>query len=772
MPTIQQLRAVNARPSDSAPSSNGAENKETANPRFTQYVSSDGKRFIPYKSVTTYEKLPAGCYRLSFNGQTGEYYANLMQIDSDELLDLPVKVMHDVLLDIKRFWKRKDKFKAYKMVHKRGILLHGPAGGGKCLSINTLILMADGTVKKVQNVEVGDQVMGPDSNPRNVLSLAHGREQMYDIIPVKGKTYGVNESHILSLKMSCAASGYKKGEIVNISVKDYLATSNNFKHYAKGYRVGVEFPEQAVELNPYFLGLWLGDGNSNLPAITTMDDEIKEFIKEFATAENLSTRTHNKIGNKASSLVLTQGRVKGGPLVSYNTNSVTAKLRHYDLLNNKHVPQAYKSNSRKVRLDVLAGLIDSDGSVHNGGYDFISKYETLANDVIFLARSLGYAAYMKPCKKSCLVNGEKFTGNYYRVGISGDVSEVPVLLVRKKCELRKQIKDVLVTGITVEPVGIDNYYGFETDGDHLFLLGDFTTTHNSSVTMLVKKNLVEVQDGVVFSISSSYELEIYTNFMKECFLDIEPHRPIVTIIEDIDGLVRQADSETLLLQVLDGARQMNNIVYLATTNYPENLAERILNRPSRFDRVYEVGYPDAAVRRYYFEKMINGEDLPDVNMERWVEASKGFTFAHMRDMIVSVLILGNDFDEAVGHLQGMKNLPTSAKTKSSGSMGFNKGASQQNEMGIFIPPADEELEDEELANIDLSRSLALPKKSRDFILDDSDWDETADWAVYDMKDISGVIDKVSRAEALSDHERSMHKIYENIPPMPGDNLNV
>jgi hypothetical protein len=241
-------------------------------------------------------------------------------------------------------------------------------------------------------------------------------------------------------------------------------------------------------------------------------------------------------------------------------------------------------------------------------------------------------------------------------------------------------------------------------------------------------------------------------------------------------LVRQADSETLLLQVLDGARQMNNIVYLATTNYPENLAERILNRPSRFDRVYEVGYPDPAVRRYYFEKMINGEDLGSVDMERWVEASKGFTFAHMRDMIVSVLILGNDFDEAVGHLQGMKNMPTSAKTKS-GSMGFNKGAALHNEMGIFIPPAGEDDEDDVPAGIDLSRSLATPKKRREYHLeddydddDDEDWDETANWTMGDAEDVVNILDKTMRGEALSEREQSIYKVYQAIPTMPGDDL--
>ena len=74
-------------------------------------------------------------------------------------------------------------------------------GYGKCLGINTPIIMFDGSTKMIQDITTGEQVMGDDSTPRNVLSTCTGKEQLYDIIPVKGDTYRVNESHILSLKI-------------------------------------------------------------------------------------------------------------------------------------------------------------------------------------------------------------------------------------------------------------------------------------------------------------------------------------------------------------------------------------------------------------------------------------------------------------------------------------------------------------------------------------------------------------------------------------------
>ena len=136
-------------------------------------------------------------------------------------------------------------------------------------------------------------------------------------------------------------------------------------------------------------------------------------------------------------------------------------LRNHNLLLNKHIPKIYKCNSRQVRLELLAGIIDSDGCESHGGYDIIQKNETLLDDIIYVARSLGFAAYKKECKKSCMYKGEKKEGVYYRTNIHGKgLEDIPVKCERKKVEPRRQIKDALNTGIKVEKREIDNYYGF------------------------------------------------------------------------------------------------------------------------------------------------------------------------------------------------------------------------------------------------------------------------------------------------------------------------
>jgi hypothetical protein len=369
--------------------------------------------------------------------------------------------------------------------------LFGPirVGGGKCLGRGTPVLMFDGSIKPVEQVAVGDVLMGPDSGPRTVRSTCTGREMLYRIVPVKGEPYVVNESHVLSLKQTKQSSWHhapcmQAGRVRNLTVKEFLGQSERFRANWKGYRVGVEFRAREVP-EPYMLGLWLGDGSSNEFAITTADAEVVAEIRGFASRYERQVRVCSQEGNAAYTYHLSNGRAASG---KKQKNIGAAWLQSAGVLNNKHVPHDYKTSSRASRLDLLAGLIDSHGSLGHVGYDYASVSERLADDVCFLARSLGLAAYKRVTRKQCVNNG--VWGTYYRVSISGDVSAVPCRVARKKAPPRRQKKSVLMTGIRAEPIGEGDYFGFELEGvDRLFLLGDFTVTHNTLTTLLLPRVL-------------------------------------------------------------------------------------------------------------------------------------------------------------------------------------------------------------------------------------------------------------------------------------------
>ncbi|MDI6808506.1 MAG: DEAD/DEAH box helicase family protein [Candidatus Eisenbacteria bacterium] len=147
----------------------------------------------------------------------------------------------------------------------------------------------------------------------------------------------------------------------------------------------------------------------------------------------------------------------------------------------KFIPAAYLNGSVQQRLAVLAGLMDTDGSLSRKGYDYISKSEKLARGVCFLARSLGLAAYIRQCRKSCQNN---FSAEYFRVSISGDTDIIPCRVERKISKPRSQKKDVLRQGFAVKRIGRGKIYGFILDGNGRYLLDDFTVTHNSGKTIL------------------------------------------------------------------------------------------------------------------------------------------------------------------------------------------------------------------------------------------------------------------------------------------------
>lgn len=149
--------------------------------------------------------------------------------------------------------------------------------------------------------------------------------------------------------------------------------------------------------------------------------------------------------------------------------------------------------------------------------------------------------------------------------------------------------------------------------------------------------------------------------------NIEPRRPIVVMIEDIDAVINR-HGEAALLAMLDGELQIDNVVFIATTNYPELLDKRFVNRPSRFDEIIKIGMPSAVARQVYIEK--KNPNLSAREVAEWVDSTTGFSIAHLRELIVAVECLGNAFVDAVERLRKMNDIPVSSKDADERKFGF------------------------------------------------------------------------------------------------------
>lgn len=175
----------------------------------------------------------------------------------------------------------------------------------------------------------------------------------------------------------------------------------------------------------------------------------------------------------------------------------------------------------------------------------------------------------------------------------------------------------------------------------------------SYMIQIIIADLVKM-GGVVIALDTVDCVHYFVRFAQS-FRKIEPKRPLIVILEDIDNVI-DAGSGVLsaLMNILDGINQIDNVVYLATTNYVEKLQERISNRPSRFDRVYLIGTPDRDVREYFINNKMQASDLKKIDMEKWLDATDGLSLSHIKELIVSVVILGKKFEDVMEHFSGMK----------------------------------------------------------------------------------------------------------------------
>lgn len=133
--------------------------------------------------------------------------------------------------------------------------------------------------------------------------------------------------------------------------------------------------------------------------------------------------------------------------------------------------------------------------------------------------------------------------------------------------------------------------------------------------------------------------------------DIEPNKPLVLILEDIDSLINNY-GESEILSLLDGEMQLDNVVFVATTNYIDQLPGRIKNRPSRFDVIRKVNFPSAE-NRASFLSFKNPRIVGTTELNDWVEASDGFSIAHLKELIISVECLDVPFDLASKRLRAL-----------------------------------------------------------------------------------------------------------------------
>jgi phage terminase large subunit len=376
-------------------------------------------------------------------------------------------------------------------------------GGSRCHGKDTLIRMYDGTLKKVQDIVVGDKVASMDGMSFNTVIETHsGIDDMYLIKQCKGKSYTVNKNHILCLKQTrpkpykkYVANGvrkeffdaeYDKEKIHYFTAEEYSKLSDRTRRMYCGFKnTFIELDKKELPIDPYYLGLWLGDGTSTFGGqITTADKEIVDYMDDFREDD-----TYLWYDNKYTYSIRS---------TTFNKQTELSKeFYKLNLIKNKHIPSDYIYTCYEDRLKLIAGLIDSDGTCNRRRtLSFTNTNKKIVEGLYELLMISGF--YTRGIRNS-ISKMKRKDGSVYEVPTYDiefnhpdfkDLNKYIKLKRKRVVKNRYENFNMYNTKIESEFIGQGEYFGFTLDKDPHYKLEDGTITHNSSKTYSILQLLV------------------------------------------------------------------------------------------------------------------------------------------------------------------------------------------------------------------------------------------------------------------------------------------
>jgi DNA-directed RNA polymerase beta subunit len=484
----------------------------------------------------------------------------------------------------------------------------------ECFDPETEILMWDGSIKCAKNIVVGDVLVDDTGKPTEVRTTCSGFKNMYDVIPDKDNfmKHRVTDNHILTLRIrqhktirksnrkdrkykyyvkflnrdnnkiqekyfnslneaEDFVDSFDDDDTLDITIENYLKLNKTTKDYLVLFKVEeIHWTKKEVEMDPYLLGMWLGDGLSDGSGFALnykTDNETlaywEKWAEENGTIITKGKRYNFSVCSKKNKEAASAGLcnfVEEAPLKKY--------LRKYNLLKNKHIPNEYLTNDRETRLKLLAGLIDTDGSVRAEGHEIRIcqgpvNYKII-EDAYTLAISLGFSCGVKEGRSQWTDEKsiEKKFSTYKELTITGHkICEIPTLLPRKKLaciENKTQLlrsKSFMCSKFDLVEVGVGPYVGWQLhDKRGRFCLKDGLSVHNTPEGQSV---------GVVKNLSYMSHVTIHSNSMPI-------HEYVMPNIENIENKTPE--------EMYGKTKVFINGAWVGITNDPHMLYEMLKDK--------------------------------------------------------------------------------------------------------------------------------------------------------------------------------------------------
>lgn len=498
--------------------------------RISEYLGVEMQKqenisFIPEKILIEFmladsEKTYHVYGKLTKNQEKSKMYwlPKTMVLDDPYFIDYQIDVDFDkyIQMDEKKRTPYKHQEEGIKfLLARNGCVLADDMGLGKMLSSDTPVLTPNGWVKH-GTLKVGDYVVGSDGNPTKVLKVNPTiKKDFYKITFSDGTIVESCDEHLWSVQ----TANHKKRNngFVTKPLKEFIGdltygTKGNLKWYIPMVKP-IEFNKRPIDLDPYLLGCLLGDGG--ITQRTTLSSIDIDLINEC--------RNRLPDGHYIEQIKNTCDYSLTGPFD--NENLITLSLKKYKLLgcksDTKFIPENYKFNSKKIRLEILQGLLDTDGYCgKNGIIQFYSTSEQLSNDVKELIQSFGGVArqsskigkYKKPdgtiveCKLC------------YILTINLPESIIPFKLKRKIDRIsttRKYLPSRGIKSIEYSRTTEGQCISVEAD-DHLYVMDKYVVTHNTymAIVAALESGAQKILIVCPSSVKINWQREI-NNFTKE-----------------------------------------------------------------------------------------------------------------------------------------------------------------------------------------------------------------------------------------------------------------
>lgn len=407
----------------------------------------------------------------------------------------------------------------------------GGAGTGKAQPLYSKVLTPNGYIT-MGDVEIGTEVITAKGNIGKVSGIyPQGKRDIYEITLQDRTKIRVADNHLNSVWVYNQRT--KQREDYVLETLDLIEFIKSSKWKVRVDTPSVDFEKQEVLINPYLLGALLGDGglSNTYQKGTTLRGQLRFTNSEQDVLGKVNTILNDEYGMTLQHIANYDYRIKyienpkhnGSkgdegkyPLV-YNYNkeeTLRGQLEQYGLLcraTDKHIPQEYLLNTKEVRLQVLQGLFDTDGTIGNDGstVTFSTSSKTLSDDFAFLVRSLGIRDTVSEKQGKYKKDGKVVlcnTSYQHYLSVPNDL----VFCTSEKYRARRNNRQspTLRNIISIEYVGKENCQCIMVDHeDHTYISDDFIPTHNTTIARIMTKILYDlkiIQKNQYVEISGDY----------------------------------------------------------------------------------------------------------------------------------------------------------------------------------------------------------------------------------------------------------------------------